>query len=308
MASQWYYSKGDQSFGPVSSKELRRLASSGGLDPNDLVWKKGMADWKPAGKAKGLFDQAFEEIDPPVPPLQSELGNQNEITNQSDLSHTAKDFFASIVSETKNLGKKIQSKVRQTQTHLEELSNLESSKDDKLEVEDAKFSALDIKTTNGTRKKKPLSKTRKATIFMCTTFFLMCFICCGTLAWNVPWPTAPEVEIKNGHGVVEIDLWSHDSPETDAYKIAETVYELASQHEELISLDVRVKLKSIEGFVDEYGNSVKGNLDMGTILILESWVSELRKFKDKYAYKRKYAPMFKVELQRLNYGWLLGDE
>ena len=48
MAEQWYYSSGDERFGPVSADELQRAVSDGVLAPSDFVWKEGMADWQPA--------------------------------------------------------------------------------------------------------------------------------------------------------------------------------------------------------------------------------------------------------------------
>jgi Zn-dependent protease with chaperone function len=60
----WYYGDGDQRHGPVSTEELKGLATSGQLQPDDLVWKRGMAEWSPAGQIEGLF------------PTQSELPDQ----------------------------------------------------------------------------------------------------------------------------------------------------------------------------------------------------------------------------------------
>lgn len=54
MANEWYYAKDGQQLGPVSAKELKSLADSGQLRGDDLVWKDGMPDWKPAGQIKGL--------------------------------------------------------------------------------------------------------------------------------------------------------------------------------------------------------------------------------------------------------------
>jgi hypothetical protein len=54
---QWWYARGDEQFGPVSAAELRRLASTGGLSPGDLVWREGLAEWAPAARLKGLFPE-----------------------------------------------------------------------------------------------------------------------------------------------------------------------------------------------------------------------------------------------------------
>jgi hypothetical protein len=52
---QWYFSKGDDhQQGPVSAQELNRMAQSGKLRPDDLVWKEGMGEWVSASRIKQL--------------------------------------------------------------------------------------------------------------------------------------------------------------------------------------------------------------------------------------------------------------
>ena len=55
MADEWHYTNDGSQQGPVSASELKQLAASGSLSPSDLVWKEGMAEWKPASSVKGLF-------------------------------------------------------------------------------------------------------------------------------------------------------------------------------------------------------------------------------------------------------------
>ncbi|MGQ9576817.1 MAG: DUF4339 domain-containing protein [Thermoguttaceae bacterium] len=55
-AIQWYYWRGGQQFGPVSSAELKRLADQKDLAPEALVWREGMAQWVPARSVRGLFE------------------------------------------------------------------------------------------------------------------------------------------------------------------------------------------------------------------------------------------------------------
>ena len=57
--TEWYYAKNNQQLGPVSLQEIRNLASTGALQPTDLVWKEGMADWIEAGAATELFPQGL---------------------------------------------------------------------------------------------------------------------------------------------------------------------------------------------------------------------------------------------------------
>lgn len=56
MSNDWFYMKGANKQGPVSSQRLKELAQSGQLLPADLVWREGMGDWKRARKIDGLFD------------------------------------------------------------------------------------------------------------------------------------------------------------------------------------------------------------------------------------------------------------
>lgn len=53
---EWYYAEEDQQVGPVTSSEIKRLAQSGRLKPDDLVWRDGMEMWMPARTVQGLFD------------------------------------------------------------------------------------------------------------------------------------------------------------------------------------------------------------------------------------------------------------
>jgi hypothetical protein len=76
MESDWYYISKGQQAGPVSPQKLKELANLGHIQPNDFVWKDGMADWFPASKVKGLFrNHPSSELPPPLqtpvpPPVQ----------------------------------------------------------------------------------------------------------------------------------------------------------------------------------------------------------------------------------------------
>src|SRR5262245_6870782 len=67
--TQWFYSSDGGQAGPVSDVELKALATSGQLKPNDLVWRDGLADWKPATTVPGLFD-AIPVATPAAPSIQ----------------------------------------------------------------------------------------------------------------------------------------------------------------------------------------------------------------------------------------------
>jgi hypothetical protein len=61
MESQWYYTEQGQQSGPVSPAQLKELATSGRLQPTDMVWKEGMAQWSSAGQIKGLFPETTQK-------------------------------------------------------------------------------------------------------------------------------------------------------------------------------------------------------------------------------------------------------
>lgn len=42
MVRGWYYSHKNERYGPVTSRQIKRLAGTGGLMPEDLVWPEGM--------------------------------------------------------------------------------------------------------------------------------------------------------------------------------------------------------------------------------------------------------------------------
>lgn len=55
----WFYTREGRQLGPVSHADLRIRAKNSGLDPRlDVVWTKGMSEWRPSGEIEGLFDQA----------------------------------------------------------------------------------------------------------------------------------------------------------------------------------------------------------------------------------------------------------
>src|SRR5262245_25296663 len=55
MAIQWYYGRGADITGPVSSQDLSDLAAGGQPLPTDTVWKDDIEMGVPAGNVEGLF-------------------------------------------------------------------------------------------------------------------------------------------------------------------------------------------------------------------------------------------------------------
>jgi len=57
--ANWYFAtNGQQSPTPVAFENLQRMAASGHLQPSDMVWTTGMAEWAPASTIDGIFAAA----------------------------------------------------------------------------------------------------------------------------------------------------------------------------------------------------------------------------------------------------------
>lgn len=64
-SAEWYYAKNGARFGPYAARELKTFADQGTLSRDDLVWKKGMAAWRPGHEIHGLFTRP--QSPPPLP-------------------------------------------------------------------------------------------------------------------------------------------------------------------------------------------------------------------------------------------------
>ena len=67
MGAQWFYAQAGQQQGPVSFEELQRLAASGGVGRDDLVWSEGMSNWQPAHTVANLLPAAPSPAPTPTP-------------------------------------------------------------------------------------------------------------------------------------------------------------------------------------------------------------------------------------------------
>ncbi len=58
MASEWFMRRNGEEDGPFSSEQLKAMARNGLITKEDLVWKEGMDDWRPAGESRRLFPRS----------------------------------------------------------------------------------------------------------------------------------------------------------------------------------------------------------------------------------------------------------
>lgn len=85
MPDQWYYRSNGVQQGPVSGRELKALAAARRLQPTDLVWRAGMAEWLPAAKVKGLFPVAECQPPPPATPDKGPFDLDSLVANVQDM-------------------------------------------------------------------------------------------------------------------------------------------------------------------------------------------------------------------------------
>lgn len=96
MASNWYYAKNGEKYGPISSPALKQLASDGQLSPTDLVWREDMKEWKRASSVTGLFPPPppLPAITPPLPPELPDLkhSSHNESSEKVSIEDNTNSF------------------------------------------------------------------------------------------------------------------------------------------------------------------------------------------------------------------------
>src|SRR5262245_6818732 len=66
--AQWYVNRSGRQFGPGSLEQLQRMASTGQLQPTDMVWEEGSPQWVPASSVPQLFGSLPTLLgNPPAP-------------------------------------------------------------------------------------------------------------------------------------------------------------------------------------------------------------------------------------------------
>ena len=74
--AQWYIARDGKQHGPISEAELTTFIEQGHLQPNDLVWREGFADWRPAMLV--FPPRGGPAASRPVPPRQRPMARQPE--------------------------------------------------------------------------------------------------------------------------------------------------------------------------------------------------------------------------------------
>src|SRR5262245_62729623 len=93
MSSQWFYTKNNIGYGPVTSEQLKVLLQNGTLSPSDTIWRDGMKGWQPADKVTGLFPLCVARtVPPPLPPI-----------NQPNLASSANETSSTLPASSRRL-------------------------------------------------------------------------------------------------------------------------------------------------------------------------------------------------------------
>ena len=68
VASEWFCKISDEQIGPLSSRQLKAMASAGRLTAEDRVRQGAEGSWVPAGRVKGLFPATATPTSKAAPP------------------------------------------------------------------------------------------------------------------------------------------------------------------------------------------------------------------------------------------------
>jgi len=95
----WYYTVNNQPVGPIDEEKLRQLLTNHTINANTLVWKEGMAEWKPLSQTE--LSKMLSGM--PVPPTAAYVPNPEallktqEARNLYDLTRWYKYFGFAII-------------------------------------------------------------------------------------------------------------------------------------------------------------------------------------------------------------------
>ncbi len=81
----WYYTVNNQPVGPIDEEKLKQLLANRTINANTLVWKEGMAEWKPLAQTE--LSKLLSGV--PVPPAAAYVPNPESLLKTQE----AKNLF-----------------------------------------------------------------------------------------------------------------------------------------------------------------------------------------------------------------------
>ena len=121
MATEWFVRRGEKTSGPFTSKQLKSLANSGRLKPEDLIRKGSEGKFSPITRVQGLFDQPIAEESP----VEANPPDEEEWSVESP-NDSAQVWFAE--ADQKLIAEQDHERVKRTDPHSSNLgASTESS-------------------------------------------------------------------------------------------------------------------------------------------------------------------------------------
>jgi hypothetical protein len=85
VTKEWYFQEGHKHVGPIAAAALKKLAESGRITSETLVWRNGTPEWVKAGTVRGLIERSLPS--PAPPPLVSPAGEDTDPATIYDVWH-----------------------------------------------------------------------------------------------------------------------------------------------------------------------------------------------------------------------------
>lgn len=276
MAKVWMAVVEGKQHGPLSNSELKSLADGKRLQPTDLVWKEGMAEWVPASKIKGLFPTAPPPL--PAPPAPA-------VANKSpDMAAAAKDLFGAVAGAAKRASSRVREAAETAATQPE----------------------LVEQPTTIPVAPKMSRRTMIAASVGGGALLLSCVLCgvIGALIGNAP----SGMKVQGDTVTFPVTLRSTpfgDGSDTAAFEMAQQVWEAAKTHPTAKKCVVKVTM-SKQGVEDKYGKAWEKDEEMGEVVVGN--LDEVRKYADSgtYSVNDFVRASFVTQIRGLKYSNLLG--
>lgn len=83
MSEDWWYQRGGQKYGPVSSAELQALRLTGFINGENEVWRNGYVDWAPLAIAHVDTSEVIDEV----------AFNRDRFTKQARVGRSVLNFL-----------------------------------------------------------------------------------------------------------------------------------------------------------------------------------------------------------------------
>ena len=89
MATAWYYALNDKQNGPVTAEVLKALLMSGQLSLNDLVWRKGLAEWVKVSQVRELTVLTQSTPQPEAPQMEEQEEELHLVSDMDEVPYKA---------------------------------------------------------------------------------------------------------------------------------------------------------------------------------------------------------------------------